>query len=1114
MKFKFELRNSLTLRAYMKDSEKTAIARAELFQQLVPLWPCRSEDKRVGTRTVIGGEWLVARANLSIVVVLLVCCSAMTLRAQTETATVSGLITDSQGAIVPGAEVQLQSVVRGTSQTVTTNDAGIYVFANVQPASYQITVRKQGFKQVDLLGMIVNVQDHVEQNFKLQLGSVSESITVQSDALTMNTTDGSVSTVIERHFVENIPLNGRSFQDLISLTPGVLTQTPQIGGSIGDNGDFSVNGQRTESNNYMVDGISANTNPGDGGGSAFGGSSSGSLGAGTALGTTQALLSVDALQEFRVQSSTYSAEYGLTPGGQFSFVTRSGSNSFHGSVFEYLRNDIFDANDWFNDAYGIAKPALRQNDFGGTLGGPIRVPHLYNGQNKTFFFFSYEGLRLDQPTEATPGEYVPSISLRAAAPSALQPILNAFPVPTGPEIQIACDNVTFQCGGHPLGTEVPSGLAPFLQAYSLPSTINSTLLRLDHQINTRTHLFLRAAYTPSSTSNRTLSNLGTFSSNQQTYAAGVDWQLSNSVSNVFRFGYARGVAKLQYILDDFGGAVPIDLSQAVGLIGSAGTSVNPYLSFNGIGSTYLLAGNTENSQRQFNLEDNLTKTVARHSIKIGVSYRRVVSSFVPQSPYVGPDWESPTSVLNNSADFFIYELARAPQIVYNDYALFGQDEWRVTPALTLSLGVRWEVDPAPYSANANKPFPLRGNANDPTTYQLGTPGGGLYSTTWNNFAPRLGAAWQIRKTPGAETVIRGGAGIFYDTGVSGIYDTFQSLGVNAYVTPSNVSLPINPANYNPSFAITPPYQTFIATAPNLKLPYTVQWNTALEQAVGTKQHVTVTYVGASGRRLIKFNFLDAGPLNPDFTYVGLSENALTSNYQALQVQFQRSVSHGLQALASYTWSHSIDYGSEDASYGDVRGNSDFDVRDVLNVALTWDIPWNKGNAFTRMLLGGWGLDGRITARTGFPVTLQGNTFFDPVTRSNQFLGLNRVPGVPVYLYSAQLPGGREINANAFTSAANGMLGDAPRNFVRGFGEEQINMAIRREFPLSEKLKLQFRAEAFNVLNHPNFGYIDPNLSDATFGQATKTLASSLGTVSPLYQQGGARSIQLSLKLLF
>ena len=189
----------------------------------------------------------------------------------------------------------------GISQTATTNDAGIYVFASVQPGSYQITVRKEGFKQVDLLGMIVNVQDHIEQNFKLQLGSVSESITVQSDALTMNTTDGSVSTVIDRQFVENIPLNGRSFQDLIDLTPGVVTQNPQTATYNGANGDFSVNGQRTESNNYILDGISANTNPG----APMGGQApSGSLTASTVLGTTQSLISVDALEEFRVQSST------------------------------------------------------------------------------------------------------------------------------------------------------------------------------------------------------------------------------------------------------------------------------------------------------------------------------------------------------------------------------------------------------------------------------------------------------------------------------------------------------------------------------------------------------------------------------------------------------------------------------------------------------------------------------------------------------------------------------------------------------------------------------------------------------------------------------------------
>ena len=1035
--------------------------------------------------------------------------------AQAGSAAISGRVTDQSNAAMPDVEVEIKNVDTGISQVTKTNGDGIYSLSALPPGHYLMNIRKQQFRTVSVTGITLNVQDNLSRNFVLQVGSSAESVTVEAGALVMNTTDASVSTVIDRNFVANIPLNGRSFQDLISLTPGVVTGSPQTYPGLGSNGDFSVNGQRTETNSYIVDGISANTNPGNGYGFTQAGTS-GSLSAATALGTTQSLISVDALQEFRVESSTYSAEYGGTPGGQFSFVTRSGANSFHGSLYDYLRNNALDANDWFNNYYGIAQPALRQNDFGGTIGGPVSIPRVYDGKDKTFFFLSYEGLRLTQPTEATPGIYVPSNSLRASAPTALQPILNAFSKPTGPEIQIACDNITFQCPtGQPVGVLVPSGLAPFVEAYSLPSKIDSVSLRLDHNFGSRIHTFFRAAYTPSSIDTRYVSELSEIISSQQSYTLGVDTQFSNTVNDQLRVGYTRSIVKNPSVLDSFGGATPVNLGQALGNEASFAALSSFSLQFNGVGGASLAAGNTANYGNQWNLQDNVSWAAGRHLLKVGVDYRRVLSPFVAANPYLSPSYESPTSVLTNSADYTVIERNLAAQPLYKNFALFGQDEWRVTPTLSLSFGLRWEVDPSPSSSNAIKPYPLLGNPNDPATYALGTPGAPLYHTTWNNFAPRLGVAWQIRNSHGRETVLRTGFGVFYDTGTSGTGQIFQSLGTTSYTQPTGVSLPIDPALLDLSFAVTPPYQdTFFGVARNLQLPFTFQWNAALQQSIGSKQTVTLTYVGANGRRLIKQQDIEGGSLNPDFTQAYVYQNGLTSNYQALQAQFQRQMSHGFQALASYTWSHSLDYGSEDANYGYKRGNSDFDVRDNFNAGVTWDLPLSQGNLFFRSLLNGWGVDARILARTAFPVTLNGSGFHDPATGSWQYAGLDIVPGQSFYIYSPTLPGGRQINPQAFASAPPDTLGNAPRNFIRGFGEVQLNSAIRRDFPIRENVKLQFRAEAFNVLNHPNFGFVDPYLSDATFGQATNTLATALGTVSPLYQQGGARSIQFALKLLF
>jgi Carboxypeptidase regulatory-like domain/TonB-dependent Receptor Plug Domain len=315
-------------------------------------------------------------ATLLTLVALLAIGSAY-VSAQTESARISGVVTDASGAVVVEAEVMLTNVEQGTTATVITNHSGVYVLPSVKPGEYRMSARKAGFKTVDVLGVVVNVQDRLEENFRLQPGSVTESITVTGGAPLIDTEDATVSTVVDRHFQENLPLNGRSFQALVQLAPGVVV-TPS---SALDGGQFSVNGLRAASNYWMVDGVSANIGVGTTG-SAGGNGFSGALGSFSAQGGTNSLVSVDALQEFRIQTSTFAAEFGRTPGAQISIVTRSGANGFHGTAFDYVRNDSLDANDWFANHAGLPKPKERQNDFGGTFSGPII-------KNNTFFFFSY-----------------------------------------------------------------------------------------------------------------------------------------------------------------------------------------------------------------------------------------------------------------------------------------------------------------------------------------------------------------------------------------------------------------------------------------------------------------------------------------------------------------------------------------------------------------------------------------------------------------------------------------------------------------------------------------------------------------------------------------------------
>jgi hypothetical protein len=945
-------------------------------------------------------------------------------------------------------------------------------------------------------------------NFTMAVGSVSESITVEGGAPLVNTESAAVSTVVDSKYVENMPLNGRSFQDLILLTPGVVTQSPQnsIAAQLGETGEFTVNGQRAESNYYTVDGVSANLGAAPGVSMVLNSGASGSVASATALGTTQALVSVDDLQEFRVQSSTYSAEYGRNPGGQFAFETKSGTNQWHGTAYDYLRNGAFDADDWFNNYLDVRQPALRQNDFGGTFGGPVDIHGLYNGKDKTFFFVSYEGLRLVQPQAATVN-YVPDATLRANTPAPLQQVLNAFPMPNGPDFG--------------------NGIAEFKSNWSNPSSINSGSVRVDHMVSGRLRLFFRFSDTPSSTAIRGNGNFATPTEENstnyvsRTYTAGATSAFTSRFSNEFRVNYSSNRVISKQVIDGFGGSTPVDLGQLSGLGSSAGVAADFIYGGYELGISQVAQAGL---QRQWNFVDTVGLSSGRHQFKFGVDYRRLTPIATPLNPSIEYLYLSESSVEANIADFAVPESFAPAYPLYTNFSAFAQDEWRVTPRLNLSLGLRWEVNPAPGVTQGIKPYTVEGSG--PSTYTLAPQGTNLWRTTWKNVAPRFGVNYVLRDDPAFETVIRGGAGIFFDTGQQLGSLGFGGPGYSAlsFFTSSPFPLPVaeaTPIITNPPVA---PYGDVYAFASNLQLPYTVQWNASVAQALGKSQALIVSYVGAHAARLLEEKQTDGATVgNPNFTTLIFTQNGLTSDYSSAQLQFQRRLNQGLTALVSYTLSHCIDYGSQDYFLPYQRGNCDFDIRNNFSGAFSYDIPNVGRNGLRNTVLSHWGIDDRFTARTAFPVTLQGTAVIDPATGQYYYGGLNSVPGQPVYIYGVQCaavynnglacPGGRAVNPNAFSAPTSG-LGDAPRNFVRGFGAWQMDLAVRRDFAIHERLKLQFRAEAFNLFNHPNFGYINSNFGQNTFGQTTGTLASTLGILSPLYQMGGPRSMQFALKLIF
>ena len=1027
--------------------------------------------------------------------------------AQTESGSVSGLITDSTGAVVAGAALHLIDIDRNTTLEGRSNNAGFYSFGGVHPGRYRIEVEHQGFRIAHITDLTVNTQDSLQENVRLEVGSVSESVTVSADQNNINTTDASVSTVIDRQFVENIPLNGRSFQTLIMLTPGVVvTATNQS-----DQGQFSVNGQRADANYFTVDGVSANI--GVTGIAPLEQSAGGALPALSALGGTNSLVSVDAMQEFRIQTSSFAPEFGRSPGGQISIVTRSGTNAFHGTLFDYFRNSVLDANDWFANHNQLPKPGDRQNDFGGVVGGPIF-------KDKTFFFFSYEGLRLRQPSTAE--TVVPDAASRQEAQAnmpAILPYLNAFPVPNGPELG--------------------SGLAQFNAGYSNPTSLDAYSIRLDHVINSKFSLFGRYSYSPSNTSQRdpvlapasSLSNTESASFSVQTLTVGLTEIINPRISNEVRANYSNDRVGSEYGLDNFGGAVPLPDSL---LFPPGFSSTNGVFNLFIIGAGEIAKGKyATDEQRQINFVDNLSLTTGSHQLKFGLDYRWLSPFTDPYayrqfSEFTGMS-ASPGGILSGIALAAESLAARSDSLLSHNLSFYGQDTWKATHRLTVTYGLRWDINPPLKGTNlANEPFTVEG-LSDPATMTLAPRGTPLYKTTYGNVAPRVGLAYELSARQNWNAVLRGGVGVFYDLGTG-------TLGAVSYYFPYTnakiafgVPFPLSPENAAPpALTLSPPVSVLFVTDPNLKLPRTYQWNVALEQSLGGSQSLSVTYVGAVGRDLLRETILFQP--NPNFSTVSKTDNTATSNYNALQVKFQRPLSRGLQALVSYTFSHSIDNSSSDAATylstpGALanpnidRGDSDFDIRHSFTGGVTYNLPSAPGSQKSiHAILNNWSVDSFVLARSAPPVDIIGafsvGAGFALTPRPDI------VPGVPLVFYGSQYPGGKAFNAAAFTPPPSGQQGDLGRNVLRGFGAWQADFSVQRQFHLTEKMALRFRTEFFNLFNHPNFGSPDNTLGDLLFGQSTQMLASSLGSggpnggFNPLYQIGGPRSIQLALKLQF
>ena len=1082
---------------------------------------------KVTSHNLTSPSFSIARAVLIILIISLYSSIAL-VHAQSATATLNGIVTDPAGAVVPGVNISVINIAQGFTRTAITNDEGMFTISLLSPGTYIVKAERQGFHPTEVGGVVLNVNDQKLIKLPLKVGEITQTVQIVDGTNLINQSPA-VATVIDRQFIDKLPLNGRSFQQLINLAPGTVTTVTNSN----EFGQFSVNGQRADANYTMIDGVSGNVSPTYATGTAFSQNNSGSVLGSSALGTTSNLASIDALQEFKVMTSSFAPEFGRTPGGQISIVTRSGGNDFHGTLFEYFRNEALDANDWFANSHGFKRSPLRQSIFGGTFSGPLLLPRFgeggkqpgYNGHGRTFFFFSYEGQRLRLPKFAATD--VPSLQSRQGATQpAIKELLNAFPLPTGPANA--------------------NGFAESAATFSDPSSLDATSIRIDHLVNSKLLLFGRYNYSPSEGQSRgasgvtTLNSVNIIGNQTQTLTIGLTSPFNAAVNNELRFNWSKVRGSQSFTLDNFGGAVAPPISFFITPEFATPFSVG-FASLSGGRQASLRVGSlADNLQRQLNITDSLSIAQGSHQWKFGIDYRRLLPLVGPSDYSQQVNFAGVNGALSGRAsNAFILVLGSGLEPVYTNFSAFAQDTWKIDKRFVFTYGLRWDVNPAPYEKNGRDAAVVSGLEN-PSTMTLAPYGTPLYKTRYNNFAPRLGVSYQLSESTGRETILRAGFGIFYDLGNQTAGSAFGNSF--PYTGQKPIAAPLFPLTLD---QLTPPVpshnlpatNTVYAFDPNLKLPRTYQWNLALEQSLGSQQTLTVTYVGNTGRDLLRQQTLGGTALNnPNFpSSVVVTTNSATSDYHALQIQFQRRLTRGLQVLAFHSWGHSIDIASRDSATlesfpiagvkpEDDRGPSDFDIRHTFRTAITYDLPSPTGKGISKTLFGHWSIDGIYNWQSAPPVDVLYfalNTFGALTIAARP----DYKQGVPLYITDPSAAGGKRFNAAAFSIPNTVRQGSLGRNTLRGFSLSQLDFVVRREFRISDRVKLHFRTEAFNLFNHPNFanptsllGFkIGSAFLPLSFGRSENMWGRGLAQsttagLNPLYQTGGPRSMQFVLRL--
>ena len=1080
------------------------------------------------------------------------------LLAQGTGSSLSGLITDNSGAVVPSAVVAARNSATNVAFQTVSDGAGYYRFPSLPVGDYEVTVEHEGFSKATKK-LHVDPAERTRVDFSLAVSGTTETVNVSAAATDLSPDDASIGTTITGTVITQTPLYLRQWDDLIRLVPGVQAApyTDQNGAtSAGRTGGFNIHGVHSLQNNFILDGIDDN-----------------SISENVQELTTEVVHpSVDTIQEFRVITNPYDAEFGRAPGATVAVTTKGGSNRVHGLAFEYLRNRIFDANDFFSNRSGLAKPQNVQNQFGGNVGGPIV-------KNKLFWFADYEGTRISRGV------------LRIATVPLPNERMGDFSPETSALVGIKYPTIYDPTTGQPFpDNKIPSGridpyMTKIMNLFPLPNlpgelnnfTRNAGLVdnadnydgRIDWDPTNNDLVFFR--YSESQRFRFIPGNFGGIADGTSTsafgrqtlnaYSAVVGWTrvLSPTLTNEFRAGFDRNFSYAQQ--DPFGQNHVSDLVPGVpnNPAVDGGVSQTSFANLTAIGSPDFLP--KSQVPQQFQWTDSISWNIGAHSLKLGGDIRAPMRNIFQDEPGTrgslgfdkiftcerGSNGQCTGNTGYSYADALLgyVKSAQLTNVFFVDqrlsmYSGFAQDDWKVTPHLTLNLGLRYDFSaPAVDGQNRMANFNPAGSGSLVTATGGSLANRALVNPNYNDWGPRIGIAY----SPDGKTVFRAGYGIFYTL--------FERVGSenqlalnppnlinNTPAVASNATAPVFflqngfPANFLDPANLNLKIVHIRAENPDFPSPSVQQWSFGIQRELAGGMVAEANYVGTHSTHLDVLSDLNQ-PINgvqpyPNFGYIEYSSALANGNYNGLETSLRKRFAAGLQFLAAYTWSKSIDNVAQELSsnsgnaqngrdYAAWRGPSDFDVTHHLIASYTYDIPAGHGhNAFSRgplsYILGNWETSGVYSFSTGLPFTVtSGSSLSSSIDPYGAATAVPNVIGTPVivgqvgcWFYASQNPACGSAGAglkDAFQLQAPGQFGNAGRNILRGPHTDTFDFSLHKNFPIQEVTNLEFRWEVFNLTNTKILGQPSGNFSTSAAGAIT-TLA------------GDPRVMQFALRLSF